>query len=387
MQKRIPTVYMRGGTSKGLFFHEHDLPQDPEIRERVILAAYGSPDPNCRQIDGVGGAVSTTSKVAIISKSKDPGYDVVYQFGQVSIDKPMVEYQGNCGNMSAAVGPFAVDENMVRADEPVTRVRIFQKNTNKLIVADVPVKQGCHDEDGECFIDGIPCAGSSITLRFFNPGGSLTGRLFPTGNLKDTFEIAGVGSVDLTIIDAANPVVLISAKEIGLTGIEIEEVDQNDVIRNKLEAIRSTAAVRLGFTASTEEATAQSRSVPKVAFVAPAQSYTDLCSRLVRKEQIDLVARIMSMGTLHKAYAVSGAIATVGAALIEGTVVNEMLHPDDTHKEIFRIGHPGGIIEVGAKINRQDNTYEYMEAFVIRTARRLMEGHVLVPEKYFYKKE
>jgi len=386
MQKRIPTVYMRGGTSKGLFFHEHDLPQDPEIRDRVILAAYGSPDPNCRQIDGVGGAVSTTSKIGIISKSKDPSYDVVYQFGQVSIEKPIVEYQGNCGNMSAAVGPFAVDEYLVRAEEPVTQVRIHQKNTNKLIVADVPVKEGCHDEEGECFIDGVPCAGSRITLRFCDPGGSLTGRLFPTGNLKDNLEIPGIGPVELSIIDAANPVVLISASEIGLTGIEIEEVDQSDIIRKKLEAIRSSAAVRLGFATTAEETTQRSRSVPKIAFVAPSQPYTDLCSRVVEKENIDLVARIMSMGTLHKSYAVSGAIATIGAALIEGTVVNEMLNSENTTKEILRIGHPGGIIEVGAKIKKQGNAYEYKEAIVIRTARRLMEGNVLVPEKYFCKR-
>ncbi|UCG05120.1 MAG: hypothetical protein JSV83_14475 [Desulfobacterales bacterium] len=385
MQKRIAAVYMRGGTSKAVFFHDHDLPKDPEIRDRVILAAYGSPDPNRRQIDGMGGAVSVTSKVAIISRSEDPDYDVVYNFGQVSIDRPIVDYKGNCGNISSAVGPFAVDEGLVKIEEPMTRVRIYQKNTEKLILAEVPVRNGRFDEEGEYMIAGVPGSGSKITLRFSDPGGSVTGRLFPTGSLVDTLDVPGVGSVNLTIMDAANPVVLVPAQAIGLSGIEIEEIENSESIRAKLEAIRSLAAVKIGLVKTPEEATLRSQAVPKIAFVAPSQKYKTLGGMTIKTNEIDLVARIMSMGTLHRSYAVSGAIATAGTARIEGTVVREMLNPKAANKEVLRIGHPGGIIEIGAKVEKNGDLYEYKEAALGRTARRLMEGYVLVPQKYFSK--
>lgn len=385
MQKRIAAVYMRGGTSKAVFFHDHDLPKDPEIRDRVILAAYGSPDPNRRQIDGMGGAVSVTSKVAIISRSEDPDYDVVYNFGQVSIDRPIVDYKGNCGNISSAVGPFAVDEGLVKIEEPMTRVRIYQKNTEKLILAEVPVRNGRFDEEGEYMIAGVPGSGSKITLRFSDPGGSVTGRLFPTGSLVDTLDVPGVGSVNLTIMDAANPVVLVPAQAIGLSGIEIEEIENSESIRAKLEAIRSLAAVKIGLVKTPEEATLRSQAVPKIAFVAPSRKYKTLGGMTIKTNEIDLVARIMSMGTLHRSYAVSGAIATAGTARIEGTVVREMLNPKAANKEVLRIGHPGGIIEIGAKVEKNGDLYEYKEAALGRTARRLMEGYVLVPQKYFSK--
>ena len=205
MQKRIPAVLMRGGTSKGLFFHDNHLPSDIDARNRVILAAFGSPDPNRRQIDGVGGGVSTTSKVAIISPSESPDYDVVYNFGQVSIDRPIVDWKGNCGNISSAVGPFAVDEGLVKAVAPVTRVRIHQLNTNKLITADVPVKNGRFDEQGDYAIAGVPGTHARVALGFADPGGALTGKLFPTGNRRDTIEMPDHGPIKITIVDAANP--------------------------------------------------------------------------------------------------------------------------------------------------------------------------------------
>ena len=374
---------MRGGTSKGVFFHENHLPEDTEIRDRVILTAFGSPDPNRRQIDGLGGAVSTTSKAAIISRSTDPAYDVVYNFGQVSIDRPIIDYKGNCGNISSAVGPFAVDEGLVPAVSPMTTVRIHQKNTNKLIVAEVPVKGGRYNEEGDYAISGVPGTGGKITLRFTDPGGAVTGRLLPTGNPLDTLHIPGLGSVQVTIIDAANPVVLVEAAQIGLSGIEIEQIDNSREIKERLEAIRCTAAVVTGLAETPEEATRSSQAVPKIACVSVPQTYVTLSGRQVQAEAIDLIVRIMSMGTLHRSIAISGAIATAGAAMIEGTVAFKLKGKTSAGGTIINLGHPGGIVDVGAKIESREGKPHYVEAAVGRTARRLMEGYVLVPEKCF----
>jgi 2-methylaconitate cis-trans-isomerase PrpF len=374
---------MRGGTSKGLFFQEKDLPSDPRLRDQVILAAYGSPDPNRRQIDGVGGALSVTSKVAVISPSPSPDYDVVYYFGQVSIDRPIVDVKGNCGNMSSAVGPFAVDEGLVKAVEPVARVRIHQKNTNKLIVAEVPVKDGKFNEAGDYAIDGVPGTGSRIILRFVDPAGAVTGKLFPTGNRKDRFDIPGIGAVEVSCIDAANPFVFVRAESLGLAGTETEELERRAEIKSMLEAVRCRAAVRLGITASEEEATQRSQAVPKVAVVAAPNAYTALSGRSIESRDVDLLARMMSMGTLHRSYAVSGAVATAGAAMIPGTVVNDLLPGNARGRDLLRIGHPGGIIDVGAVIEIHSGECIYKEAVLGRTARRLMEGNVLVPEHCF----
>lgn len=385
MQKRIPAVLMRGGTSKGLFFHERDLPADPAARERVILAAYGSPDPFRRQIDGVGGAQSVTSKVAVISPSPSPDYDVIYQFGQVSIDRPIVDYKGNCGNMSSAVGPFAVDEGLVAAVEPVTRVRIHQKNTDKLIIAEVPVRDGTFDPNGESAIDGVPGTGSRILLRFVDPAGAVTGRLFPTGNRRDRFDIAGLGAVEVSCVDAANPFVFVRAESLGLKGNETEEIEHSADIKSKLEAVRCRTAIVLGITATEEEATRRSQAVPKVAVVAAPRSYPALNGRLIESGDVDLLARMMSMGTLHRTYAVSGAVATAGAAMIPGTVVSDLLSENARGRDLLRIGHPGGVIEVGAVIETRGGEIYYREAVLGRTARRLMEGSVLVPQRCFEK--
>lgn len=383
MQKRIPAVFMRGGTSKGIFFHENHLPEDQNIRNRIILTAFGSPDPYRRQIDGLGGAVSTTSKTAIISRSTDPAYDVVYNFGQVSIDRPIVDYKSNCGNISSAVGPFAVDEGLVPAVEPVTTVRIHQKNTNKLIVAEVPVKDSRYDEEGDYAISGVPGTAGKIILRFTDPGGAVTGRLLPTGNPMDTLNVPGLGSVDLTIIDAANPVVLVPAPAIGLSGTEIEKFDESREIKDKLEVIRCEAAVRIGITKTPEEATRSSQAVPKIACISEPQTYTASSGKTVKADCIDLTVRIMSMGTLHRSIAISGAIATAGAAMIEGTVAFQLKGKPVAEGSVVYLGHPGGMVDVGAEIDTSSGKPNYMEAAVGRTARRLMEGYVLVPEKHF----
>ena len=383
MQTKIRTVYMRGGTSKALFFHENHLPNDLETRNRVILAAYGSPDPNHRQIDGIGGAVSTTSKVSIISSSEDPQYDVNYLFGQVSIDKPMIDYKGNCGNISSAVGPFAIDEGLVRAEEPMTLVRIYQVNTKKLIVAEVPVRNGLHNEEGDFVITGVPNPGAEVRLHFVDPGGSVTQKLLPTGNPKDMIEVAGIGKIAISIVDAANPLVFVRASDLGLKGTEIVEIDNSAEIRMKLENIRSRAAVMIGLARSPEEASERSQAVPKMAFVSEPQEYKNVTGQVTQKGEIDLTARIMSMGELHKAYAGTGAICTAGAARIEGTVVHEVLSRSALGMNQIRLGHPGGVMTVGVEIEKKGNTYNYKEAVLSRSARRLMEGYVYVPEKYF----
>ncbi|MCU0559750.1 MAG: hypothetical protein MUD16_06090 [Desulfobacterales bacterium] len=381
MQEAIPAVLMRGGTSKGLFFQRDHLPAAPAVRDRVILAAYGSPDPYRRQMNGIGGAISQSSKTAIIRPSQDPAYDVEYHFGQVSIDRPIVEYNGNCGNMSAAVGPFAVDEGLVRAEEPVTRVRIFQKNTGKRIVAEIPVKDGRFDEAGDYAIAGVPGTGSRITLRFADPGGSMTGRLLPTGSRQDTLAIPSLGKIRLSIMDAANPVVFVPADALGLSGAEIDEFDSPEV-RSTLETIRSHASVAIGLAASPEEAR-RKQAVPKIAVVSPPQSYRAADGEPVHAGGIDFTARIMSMGFLHRSYAVTGGICTVGAAMLAGTVVHEMLGPAAAGKPLLRFGHPGGALEIGAVIETSGDAAIYREAVLGRTARRLMQGFVLVPKRCF----
>lgn len=387
MQVRIQAVYMRGGTSKAVFFHENHLPRDAEIRDRVILKAYGSPDPNCRQIDGMGGAVSTASKVAIISPSRNSNYDVNYLFGQVSIDKPVIKYTGNCGNISSAVGPFAIDEGMVPAGEPISKVRIYQVNTKKLIIAEVPVKNGLYNEDGDYAIDGVPGTGGKIALHFIDPGASVTRDLLPTGNVRDSLDIPGIGHIDISIIDAGNPVLFVKAGDLGLAGTETDEIDGNEEIKRILELIRGHGAVMTGLASSPQEASQTSQDVPKVAFVSRPQNYQTVSGKTILANEVDLVARIMSMGTLHKAYAATGAICTAGAAKIEGTVVQEILDENGLEGDKVRIGHPGGIISLEAKVEMKDGAYKYREALLGRTARRLMDGFVYVPEKNLLRDE
>jgi 2-methylaconitate cis-trans-isomerase PrpF len=326
--------------------------------------------------------VSTTSKVCIISPSKSPEYDVNYNFGQVSIDRAIVDYQGNCGNMSAAVGPYAIDEALISGEEPLTKVSIYQVNTRKKIVAEVPVKDNLYNEEGDYYIDGVPNPGGRIVLHYYRPEASVTKALLPTGNTVDIIDVPHVGPVEASIVDAANPLVFFRARDLGLKGTEVYEIDADEEIRQKIEFIRAEAAVMVGLAESREDASQRSQAVPKIAFVSEPQSYRDITGRQVDKNDIDLVGRIMSMGTLHKAYAGTGAICTAGAARIKGTVVNSVAAAVREDRRI-RLGHPGGVIAVGARLTVKDNQYVYEEAVMDRTARRLMEGYVLVPERFF----
>ncbi len=380
-QTRIPAVIMRGGTSRGLFFRRDDLPGPGALRDRIILSAFGSPDPYRRQIDGIGGATSVTSKVVLVGPSSRDDCDVDYFFGQVDIARPLVDYTGSCGNLSAAIGPFAIEEGLIRATEPMTRVRIWQVNTEKRIIAWIPTRGTEPEVEGEFAIDGVPFPGARIRLEYLEPGGSLSPDFLPTGRPMDELMIPGVGRIPVTLVDATNPVVFFRAADLGLTGTELgDEIDGNPEVRRTIEAIRAHGAVLMGLAASPEEATAGRPGTPKVAFVAPPVTYRTNKETTVEAAQITLAARIMTMGTLHRTYAVTGGVATAAAALVAGSVVNTAARLDSSEPEQeVRVGHPAGILPVGARVTRQGDRWVCEKAVTFRTARRLMQGFVCVP--------
>lgn len=382
--ERIRVTIIRGGTSKGLYLMDNELPQDPEERDRVILALYGSPD--VRQVDGLGGADPLTSKVAIIKPSLREDADVDYTFGQVAIDRPLVDYNSNCGNISSGVGPFAVDEGLVQAVEPITKVRIYNTNTKKIIEAEVPVKNGKALTEGECVIPGVPGSGAKIMLNFLDSGGSKTGRLLPTGNTRDTIQLSDGSELVISIVDAANPAVFVKAGDIGLTGKESPvEVNNDPDILAKLEEIRCIAAEILGFVEDRSEGTAKSPTVPKMVYVAEAGNYTTLQGNAVQASSISFLARTMSMQKMHKAYAVTGGICTSTAALIEGTVVHDVVRPEERGKGELFIGHPSGVMEFGIEVeDKEEGQIHLKKAAVARTSRRLMEGYAFVPSKVYW---
>lgn len=380
--ERIRTAIIRGGTSKGLYLMENELPKDPVRRDQVILALYGSPDP--RQIDGLGGADPLTSKVAIIKPSLREDADIDYTFGQVSIEQPLVDYNSNCGNISSGVGPFAIDEGLVPAVEPITTVRIFNTNTQKIIEAEVPVRDGKALTEGDCVIPGVPGSGAKIMLNFLDSGGSKTGKLLPTGNPRDTIQLSDGSKIDISLVDAANPGVFVKAKDIGLTGKELaHELTPEDLA--KLEEIRSIAAEMYGFVKDRAEASTISRTIPKMIFVAEADNYTTAEGNIVQANEITFIGRQMAMQKMHKAFAVTGGICTSAAALIKGTVVHDVVRPEQRGNGQIFIGHPSGVMEFGIEIEYKEDGQLYLKrAAVARTARRLMEGYAFVPRKVFW---
>ncbi len=379
-QRRIRAVVMRGGTSRAVFLRPEDLPADPALRDRVVLKVFGGGDPYGRQIDGLGGATSTTSKMAIIAPASVPDADVDYTFGQVNVSVPMIDYGGNCGNISSAVGPYAIDEGLVPATDPVTTVRIWQTNTRKRIIAHVPTSGGAHQVEGDYAIDGVPGTGAKIRLEFLEPGGSMTGSLLPTGQAVESLDVPGVGTVTVSLVDAANPVVFVRPADLGLSGTEMpERVDGDPDLLRRIEAIRAHAAVRMGLARSPEDATAKSPGVPKLAFASAPATYASTSGGAVDVNAIDVAARIMSMGRLHRSYALTGAICTAVASLIDGTVVHAVARPAQGSERTVRIGHPAGVIEAGAQVARRDGTWTAEKVVTRRTARRLMEGVAFVP--------
>lgn len=375
-QHQIRAVFMRGGTSRGLFLHAEDLPDDPELRDALIVGMYGSPDP--RQIDGIGGGDSLTSKVAIIGPPSRPDADVDYTFGQVRVNEPKIDYTGNCGNMSSAVGPFAVDEGLVPAREGLNRVRIHNTNTNKVIAAEFLVRDGVALVCGETEIPGVPGRGACVMLDFLDSGGSVTGKLLPTGNARDTLETAA-GSFVVSLVDASNPCVFVRAADLGIRGTELApEISGDAGLMATLEAIRGAAAVRLGFVDDAARAAAITPAIPKVAFVAEPRPYVTSLGREVAADELSLLARCMSMQTPHKAYAVTVAICTAAAAKVPGTVVNEVYREGTPPTEVH-LGHPGGVMLCDMVVEPSPDGLRLTRAALARTARRLMAGVAYTP--------
>lgn len=366
-------VIHRGGTSKGIFIKKNELPEEPEARDRVIRAIFGAPDR--REIDGLGGADVLTSKLAMIGPPTRADADVDYTFAQVSFDTELVDYGGNCGNISAGVGPFAIDEGMVPVTEPITRVRIHQVNTDCILVADVPVKNGKACAMGDCRIDGVPGTGAKIMLDFSDTAGSTTGHLLPTGNPTDIVHVEGYGDFEVSIVDAGNVLVFIEAESLGLKGTETcAEIEANKALTDKIEAIRATCTVKIGMAATVQEATAKSAYVPFFAIVSkPADYEVAIDGRLVKAEEVDIVSRLSFMLHMHKTYPGTGTVCTGAAARIPGTLVYRQLSESAKKNGILRIGHPGGIIEVDA-VARDAQGSSFERLAYERTARRIMEG-------------
>jgi 2-methylaconitate isomerase len=380
MQRRIRAVFVRGGTSRALIFHGRDLDGDRERWDAVFLAALGSPDPNGRQLDGLGGGISSLSKVAVVGPPTRPDADVDYTFGQVDVTRPAVDYRGNCGNISSAIGPFAIDEALVTAREPLTVVRVHNTNTGKMIHAHVPVEAGEAAVRGDFALDGVPGTGARIALDFVDPGGAVTGRLLPTEHAQDALDVAGLGTITASLVDATNPMVFVRAKDLGLEGIERpEDLEARPGLPAHLEAIRGAAAVRMGLARTPVEAGRASPAVPKIAVLAPPAGYRTLAGAAVEAHAVDLVARIVSMGKVHRAFALTGAMCLAVAARIPGTVAYEAAATAGASGDV-RIGHPSGVLPVAAAVSLgPDGTRKAQTVTVYRTARRLMEGFVLVP--------
>jgi 2-methylaconitate isomerase len=380
-QTAIPAVYMRGGTSKGVFFSADDLPVDPVLRDKILLRVIGSPDPYGQHIDGMGGATSSTSKVIVIQRSQAPDCDIDYSFGQVSIEKPVIDWSGNCGNLTSAVGPFAIAQKMVDVGRQGTAiVRLRHRELDARIVAHIPLHNGAVAEDGDFALDGVTFPAAEIVVEFLNPAGvSLAGGLFPTGHPCDILQVPGLGPLDVTMINAGNPAVFVTATQIGLSGDELQkDINTNPTLLARLEAIRAHAAVRMGLAATVEEATAIRLHTPKLAFLSKPSRYTASNGKPVEPSSIDLNARIVSMGKLHHAMTGTGAIALATAAAIPGTVVQRILGVPRTR---ITLGHPSGTMTAGAEVALHNGSWNIVKAVMSRSARRLMEGNVFVPAR------
>jgi len=376
IQVRIPAVFMRGGTSKAVIFHDRDLPADLATRDAIFLDVIGSPDANGRQLDGMGGGVSSLSKVCIVGPPTRPGADVDYTFAQVSITGATVDYGLNCGNMSSAIGPFAVEEGLVAAPaEGDARVRIHNTNTGKIIVARFPIQDGQARVDGDLLIDGVSGTGAPIRLDFEEPGGAATGRLLPAGSPMTVLEVAGLGPVEASTVDAANPCVFVAAASLGRTGLELPaalELDPKTL--GYLEAIRQAASVAMGITGSLPKAAAN-QGIPLVAMVAPPAAARTLSGREVAAADVDLIVRMMSSGQPHRAVPITGALCLAVASRIPGSIPAAMARAGAAK---LRIGHPSGVTMVDADVVSGPSGPEARVATVYRTARRLFEGHVRV---------
>jgi probable AcnD-accessory protein PrpF len=388
-QIRIPATYLRGGTSKGVFFRLEDLPASAQVpgaaRDRLFQRVIGSPDPFAKQIDGMGGATSSTSKCVILSPSSRPDHDVDYLYGQVSIDTDFVDWSGNCGNLSTGAGAFALHAGYVDParvpENGVCAVRIWQANINKTIIAHVPVSNGQVQETGDFELDGVTFPAAEIVLEFIDPAdegeGEGGGAMFPTGNLVDDLEVPGVGTLKATMITAGIPTVFVNAADIGYTGTELQPaINEDKAALARLEAIRVAGALRMGLIASPEEALKRQHT-PKIVFVAPPQDYVSSGNKPIKAGDIDLNARALSMGKLHHAMMGTASVAIATAASVPGTLVNAAA--GGGQRNAVRFGHPSGTLRVGAEVAQVDGQWTVTKAVMSRSARILMEGWVRVP--------
>ena len=370
--KKLPVTILRGGTSKGVYILQSDLPEDQSAWEPILLRLMGSPDR--KQIDGLGGSQSVTSKVAIIRKSARPDADVDYTFAQVSVDKPLVSYKGNCGNISSGVGPFAIEKGLVAAKDGETAVRIYNTNTDKIIEAVVKTPEGRVAYEGDFCIAGVPGTASPVKLKFVDPAGTLGKGLLPTGSAVDVLEVPGYGPVEVSIVDAANPLVFARAKDLGLSGKELpDELNADAEKLDLLEKVRGLAAVKLGLIEDYTRSAWDTPGIPKMTFVAEAEDYVNGDGKEIKKEQIDLLSRMMSMQKTHPSYAMTGAMCTAAAAVIPGSIVAQVL-PANVDTQFIRIGHPGGILECGVDYRENGACPIIDDTFGFRTANLLMEG-------------
>lgn len=371
-KRTLPVTLLRGGTSKGVYILEEDLPRDKALWEPLLLWLMGSPDK--KQINGLGGAQSVTSKVAIVKKSDRLDADVDYTFAQVSVDKPLVSYKGNCGNISSGVGPFAIEKGLIEAKEGITPVRIYNTNTDKIIIADVHTQNGQVIYDGDFAIAGVPGTSSPIKLKFVEPSGTLGHGLLPTGNAVDILEVPGYGKVEVSIVDAANPLVFVKAKDLGLTGRETpDELNANAEKLDLLEAVRGLAAVKLGLIEDYTRSAWETPGIPKMTFVGEAENYVTAEGVSVEKTAVDLLSRMMSMQKAHPSYAMTGAMCTAAAAVVPGSVVQQVLSPG-TDTQFIRIGHPSGILECGVDFEENGTCPVIVDTFGFRTANLLLDG-------------
>lgn len=391
-QIKVPATYMRGGTSKGVFFRLQDLPQAAQVpgaaRDALLMRVIGSPDPYGKQIDGMGGATSSTSKTVIISKSSKPDHDIDYLFGQVSIDSAFVDWSGNCGNLSAAVGPFAISNGMVDAAriprDGVAIVRVWQANIGKTIIAHVPMTNGDVQETGDFELDGVTFPAAEVQLEFMDPaadedGGG--GSMFPTGQLVDDLDVPGLGTLKATMINAGIPTIFINAEAVGYSGTELQDAINGDAKALLMfESIRAHGAVRMGLIKHVDEA-AKRQHTPKVAFVAKPADYVSSSGKQVAGDNVDLLVRALSMGKLHHAMMGTAAVAIGTAAAIPGTLVN--LAAGGGERQAVRFGHPSGTLRVGAEASQENGEWTVKKAIMSRSARVLMEGWVRVPGDTF----
>ncbi|ENY6497144.1 2-methylaconitate cis-trans isomerase PrpF [Vibrio parahaemolyticus] len=387
-QIKVPATYMRGGTSKGVFFNLEDLPQEAQVagaaRDKFLLRVIGSPDPYAKQIDGMGGATSSTSKTVIVSRSSRDDHDVDYLFGQVSIDKPFVDWSGNCGNLSAAIGPFAIHAGLIPQDRlpenGIVTVRVWQVNISKTILVHVPIVNGFVQETGEFELDGVTFPAAEIQVDFVDPADG-EGSMFPTGNLVDDLVVPDVGTFNATFINAGIPTIFIDAESIGYQGTELQDdINNDDAALAMFESIRAHGALKMGLISELEEAQTRQHT-PKIAFVSKPKSYQSSSGKAVNESEIDVLVRALSMGKLHHAMMGTAAVAIASAACVPGTLVN--LAAGGGEKESVTFGHPSGTLKVGAQAKQTEQGWVVQKAIMSRSARILMEGFVRVPSDVF----